>query len=415
MSTQETTYTVKEVTLGFRFSGTLYEPATQRKENSIGIVSNYIWLNQGHELAKRGYTVLSIPQRNNFRDSDDLFKDIDAAIRYMKQLDGITHVAALSWSGGCSVLTAYQSIAENGCSVFQGSEYIIGCGNLEAMTPADALILMDSNWGNGTMTLVSLDPAVTDETGGMNLDPELDLFNPANGFCEEGSSYSDEFIKKFLTAQGERMNRLIDHALSRLTLIRAGKGRYVDDEPLVIPGGEQLAPFNKLFPQDIRLLSRTKGKYPLLHGDGSCSTEQIRSLRLPFGGTNQTANYHATARITSVVNFLKTCSVPTDGFGYNQDSMWGVNWERCYSCTPGNIKHVSCPVLILGMTGGYEFLAAETIYHNAASKDKTIAFIEGADHLFHPNKAAEIVPGQFGDTEKTTFDYISRWLEDRQF
>ena len=108
------------------------------------------------------------------------------------------------------------------------------------------------------MTLLSLDPAVTSEDNGKNLDPELDLFNPANGYDPEGSTYSDEFIRKYQKAQGERNNRLIDAALERLHALESGKGKYADDEPFIVPGGAQNGFNNKLFPQDIRLLSRTR-------------------------------------------------------------------------------------------------------------------------------------------------------------
>jgi hypothetical protein len=44
--------------------------------------------------------------------------------------------------------------------------------------------------------------------------------------------------------------------------------------------------------------------------------------------------------------------------------------------TPGNIMGVSAPLLVMGMTGGYEFLAAEIIYEKAQQCTcKTIAFV----------------------------------------
>ena len=72
---------------------------------------------------------------------------------------------------------------------------------------------------------------------------------------------------------------------------------------------------------------------------------------------------------------------------------------------------VSAPLLVMGMTGGYEFLAAEIIHENTPKiADKTIAFVEGATHTFDPARDCEAYPGQFGDTIKTMFDYVDRWL-----
>ncbi|RYE91138.1 MAG: hypothetical protein EOO78_30780 [Oxalobacteraceae bacterium] len=71
---------------------------------------------------------------------------------------------------------------------------------------------------------------------------------------------------------------------------------------------------------------------------------------------------------------------------------------------------MSVPLLVLGMTGHWEFLAAETIYDLARSRDKSIAFIEGATHLYTTCSKCEPHPGAFGDTLATTYDAIDRWL-----
>jgi hypothetical protein len=72
-------------------------------------------------------------------------------------------------------------------------------------------------------------------------------------------------------------------------------------------------------------------------------------------------------------------------------------------------------MLIMGLTGGYEFLAAEVIYERAtATTDKTIAFVEGATHNFEPETATEAYPGQYGDTVSTCFDYVTRWILEKQ-
>ena len=87
------------------------------------------------------------------------------------------------------------------------------------------------------------------------------------------------------------------------------------------------------------------------------------------------------------------------------DGAYGIQWENVFNCTPGNIRHVDAPLLVMGMTGGYEGLAGEEVFENAASADKTIAFMEGAGHDFHNQGRAE-----FGDTQKVIFDYIDGWL-----
>ena len=71
--------------------------------------------------------------------------------------------------------------------------------------------------------------------------------------------------------------------------------------------------------------------------------------------------------------------------------------------------------LVMGMTGGWEFLASETIYRMAAAEDKTIAFVGGATHKFTPARHCEEYPEQFGDTMKTLHDYVDGWLSSGRF
>ena len=71
--------------------------------------------------------------------------------------------------------------------------------------------------------------------------------------------------------------------------------------------------------------------------------------------------------------------------------------------------------LVMGMTGGWEFLADETIYKMSASADKHIAFVEGTSHRFTPAGEYETYPGQFGNTMKLLHDVAADWLTDGRF
>lgn len=396
----------------------LRTPAVPSDRNGTGIVlmhsdADYLDLTPGIGLAERGYTTLAAaPPAGTL---ENKMAALGECIAHMRSLPGIRKVILFGHSGGASLISAYQAAAENGVGIFRGPEMLYPCPDIPTLQPADGVLIIDSNWGNGVMTLMSLDPCVTDEASGRNLDPSLNPVDPENGYDPKGSHYSEEFVTRFANAQGERMNRIVERAVERLHAIEAGRGLFSDDEPFLIPGGSQAGPCNKLFPQDIRYLSHTKREHTLLHGDGGETTEIVRSLRLPMPCRALSEALAGASAARTVRTFLSNCCVVTDGFRYDDVDIYGVDFSRSFCNTPGNIRHIHAPILFLGLTGGYESMAAERIYDACPSGDKSIAYVEGATHNFTPNHDAERVPGEFGDTEATMCDYIDRWLSAGRF
>lgn len=402
-----------------RVPGVLYEPKGLEVEKLTTVLvmhsdEDYLTCPTGPELAKRGFRVLCanvMSKEGMFFSQIDKMRAVKAAVEALRALPRVGAIVLMGHSGGATLMSAYQCIAENGAQVFQGPEKILPYPDDTKLPPADGVMLLDANWGNAAMQLFSLDPAVTDETSGMDLDPQLNLFLPENGFDPAGSTFSDDFIRTFQKAQGERNNRLLNYALERLQAIESGKGKYIDDEPLVIPGADQVFMNNKLYAQDIRLMSHTKDPHPLIHADGSVTNEIVHSVRLPENPVCLTDSLVEGGRIMTIRNYLSSYAVrTTEDYGYGEDSVWGIDWASSYNCPPGNVAGIHVPLLVMGMTAGWEYLASETIYNMAGSPDKHIAFVEGATHKFHTAKHCETYPGQFGDTMKTLHDYVALWL-----
>lgn len=74
----------------------------------------------------------------------------------------------------------------------------------------DGCIFLAPHPGQGALLQRLIDPSVADESDPLSVNPELDPFNPANGFrpAPESSSYDDEFITRYRAAQEERVRRL---------------------------------------------------------------------------------------------------------------------------------------------------------------------------------------------------------------
>ena len=376
-------------------------------ENYLGFVPNA-------ELAGRGYRVLAANVANRTAPLDEKMMDVRDAVDFLKNCPGIEKVLLLGHSAGASLLSAYQREAENGAESMRGENLIVPCSLQGESIPADGVLFLDSNFGNGAMTLMSLDPAIRSDERPKERIPELDLFNQANGFHPDGSHYTEEFKERFFKAQGRRANQLIDQALASLKAVQEGRAPFVDDAPIVIAGGSLVVFNNKLFPQDVSLLAHTKGEWPLLHGDGSITEEMIWSCRKPRVGQQNAASLRQGALMTTARTFLCSRAVrTTEDYHVSTDGIYGIDWDSCYCCTPSNVPFIHVPSLFMGMTGSYEYLASELLYERSASEDKTLLFAAGASHNFTPAYEAEQESGEFGDTVKAIFDYVDRWISER--
>jgi hypothetical protein len=158
-------------------------------------------------------------------------------------------------------------------------------------------------------------------------------------------------------------------------------------------------------------MAHTVKPWPLIHADDSVTTQIVYSVRVPSGRPSSPQNgaLNTTARRYLVDNAVRV----TGGFGYDENSMYGVEWASSYASAPGNVEQIRIPSLFIGMTGGYEYLAAETIYEHSAARDKSLAFVEGASHGYGACRQCETTPGQFGDTIKTLYNYADKWLSQK--
>jgi pimeloyl-ACP methyl ester carboxylesterase len=408
-------YKTQYVSLG-RQSAVLYQPVQASEKSSVGIVvmhsnEDYLGFLANSELSKRGYTVLAtLPAEGDLMDAKLL--SVKACVDYLRSMSGIKKVLLLGHSGGATVMTAYQLIAEKGTGVLKDKLFNAYSRDLSHLSKADGVVLLDANYGNSVMRLLSLDPNIKGRGQGNGNAHRLSLTDASKGYAENGGThYSDSFRRQYLSAQRQRLNDLMAEAQTRLDSIQSGKGRFSDDEPFVVAGANQMRFYNRVFPQDLHLLAHTKGTYTLLHGDGTVTHEVVHSVRAPLQGEVKTTSLDA-AMNTTVKGFLSACAIKVNpDFDITATGIEGVDWTSNINTPIGNASGITVPILMMGMTGSWEYLAAEMIYNACPSTDKSIAFVEGASHMFEPDKDAEkFQKKDYGDTVKVLFDYVDQWL-----
>jgi hypothetical protein len=93
------------------------------------------------------------------------------------------------------------------------------------MPMADGVVFLAPHPGQGRLLLGCIDPSVADETDPLATVPELDPFDPRNGFAEPptSSSYPPEFLADYRAAQRARVARI--DARAREHLARTAEAR----------------------------------------------------------------------------------------------------------------------------------------------------------------------------------------------
>jgi pimeloyl-ACP methyl ester carboxylesterase len=399
------------VRLGAQGEGLLYEPVTSSAKGRIALVVTHPSANvfneaPGREMARRGYRTLMVNYRGGDNNSEAYLPTISRGIAYLRTLPGVTKVLVVGHSGGGHLIPFYQNVAEHGPSACNGPEKIYPCRGTElnGLAKADGMILLDPTLG-GFHQMSSVDPAVD----GNKRIAAVDMFTAANGFDlnAKKATYSTDFAKRFYAAQSTRNNKIVDEAVARLKLIEVGKGRFTDDEPLLIPGMGVNAAGARLYQPDLAFVERTRNPHTLLKADGTNVEQIVHTVRPPSGQQSVTGlNALAVmAQNTTVREFLSDSAVRTgSNFAITQNDIVDVDWRSSMTSTPANAEGISVPSLVLTMGCHYLVVPGEIIFDHLAAPDKTYATVEGAVHVFTACGA------QYGDTTKRTFDYVDSWL-----
>jgi pimeloyl-ACP methyl ester carboxylesterase len=372
------------------------------------------------ELSRRGFLVLCMNTRFQNNETqvrwEDTPLDVKAGVEYLRRQPGITRVVLFGHSGGGPLMSFYQAVAEQGPAYCKGSHKLVSCGDeLRALPLADAIVFADAHPGNPVQSLRSLNPSVVMEAGKLRVIPDLDPFDPKNGYRASGrSQYSKAFQDRYYKAQAARMSEQIAAALAVQQRIAKGEHLFPDDDIVVAPawgnpgagaGGD--ATLTGLDPGIPELMSTARAQ-KLLKNDGTIVTQVVRSVGVPDPSVARSNRAFDTGtKIFTLKSFLSANAVRAT------DARDGIDHCSTNNSTTCAVQAISVPLLIAAM-GGYRFIRDdEVIFEKAASKDKDYVVIEGALHGFTPCVACEQTPGQYSNTVRNFFDYIQKWTNAR--
>jgi pimeloyl-ACP methyl ester carboxylesterase len=393
--------------------GALYKPdggpAPHVAVLLIHRTSNFLAHPATRELSKRGFMVLAMNPRSDNNEAAVSFEanalDIKSGVEFLRRQPGITRLVLLGHSGGGPATSFYEAVAEKGSSYCRGVNKLVECDStLDGLQKADGLILLDAHPGVSVNGLRSLNPAVVDEHDPKKIDPALDPFSAANGYKDGTSHYSEAFKKRYFAAQAARMNRLIDAANAELKAMSAGTAPYPDDDVMFITRFEGA----RLMELDPSIHHSTLKPQKLLKNDGTVVTRIVESVRRPAQGHDRrNASFEGGARLLTVRSFLSANAIRA------KDSLDEVDWCSSNNSTPCAVKSISIPILITAMGAHYFIRDNEIHFDAAASADKDFIVVDGATHGTLPCTACETTPGQYSNSQKNFFDYVTRWINAR--
>jgi hypothetical protein len=407
-----------------RLSAALYRPDSGPAPRVAFIImhrtGNYLHHVGCSELSKRGFIALCMNTR--FQNNEVLVRweetplDVKAGVDYLRRQPGVTRVILFGHSGGGPLMSFYQAVAEQGPGYCQGASKLVQCGNeLQALPKADAIVFADAHAGNPVQGLRALNPSVVAEGGRLRVIPELDPFDPKNGYNAAGRSrYSKEFQDRYYKAQAQRMSERIAAVKTIEERMKKGDYQYPDDDIIIVPAGGNPgagaggdATLTALDP-DIPELMSTSRPQKLLKNDGKIVTEVVKSVAVAERGLAQANRAFGTGtKVFTVKSFLSANAVRAT------DARDGIDHCSTNNSTTCAVQSISVPIMIAAM-GAYRFIRDdEVIFDKAASADKDYVVIEGALHGFAPCVACETVPGQYSNTVRNFFDYIQRWTNAR--
>lgn len=323
-----------------------------------------------------------------------LITDVAASMRELKRR-GFEKIVLLGNSGGGALYTFYQSQActpppNRLTTTAAGDPYDL---NKFDMPEADGIVQLATHLGQGTLLMSCIDPSVAREGDPLSNDPNLDMFNPDNGYREpeESSTYSADFLTRYREAQRGRVARLDAIARNILEVQRHHMRSMADESFDDLPLKQRQFVWRRVFGAHFMEIHRTEAHPAYCDQSIYPSDRDYGSFFSPR---------------PDIFNSIEA------GFARNQTPRaWLSTWSGLSSraSTLECIPKITIPTIVISYTGDNVVWIPdlEAIHAASGASDKQMHYVDG-DHLGLPPKCKPNAPGRAG-----ALDLITAWLRER--
>jgi len=263
------------------------------------------------------------------------------------------------------------------------------------MIPADGMVYISTHKGEGMIMNEIIDPSVVDETQPHLTDPALDMYDERNGFQTPPavSRYAPDFVERSRAAQRARCARI--DAIARRHIAEASHARAAMRAPDFASSSAESRRHvaRRAMAPHYMVVYRTQANPNYLDLAIDKSERAVGSI---ISARPDLANYTAfgLGRIVTPDAWLSTWS------GLSSNAKMA-----------SNLPKVTVPTLVVGANGDQDIFISDVHkeFEASGASDKTLAFIEGADHFMR----AGGTKSHLGDPRPRLMKVLTDWTRDR--
>jgi pimeloyl-ACP methyl ester carboxylesterase len=384
--------------------GVLWRPARHRPRTVVIMAHPRADFSTHYSIpfwVEAGFAAFALNTRYLNNDStmlhEALLLDIAAGIKFLREEENFEHIVMLGNSGGGSLFAYYDAQARTP----KGHRVASPPGggppdlNQHELPIADGYIALAAHPGQGMVLMSCLDAAVVDENDPLACDPGLDVYDERNGFKAPPAAtrYANEFLERYRAAQRSRCARIDAIARRHIDEVRIARSSMRAADFAKSPADHRNYVARRAMASRYMIVYRTQANPNYLDLSIDPSERVVGSI---ISSRPDLANYSAfgLGRVVTPDAWLSTWS--------------GLS---SYAKMSVNLPHVTVPTLVVGANADQDIFISDVRAEHEASgaKDKTLAFIEGADHFMRAGGSR----AQLGDPRPRLMKVLTEWTRER--